>query len=226
MIRKSKSGKFYLGAVLSSIAFLFCGISAQSPAATPTYGAVEITRNLVGEVAARSFPEVNLKKVRIKTFKSKSSYFKARFSLSRFFTFRPMRKLIFTNPKLYELGAPESGVRAIIAHELAHVSYYKRKNRFELLGLAGLLSSGFSAKFERRADLEAVSRGYGEGLIAYRQWLYKNIPQRSINAKRRLYFTPEELKVILEVLKEKPEMMGVWKKRVPRNMEDLRKSVR
>ncbi len=198
-------------------------VSANTVAANQS--AIERTRVLAIEIAQKSFPEIKTKKIKVKTFESDSSFFKARFSILRYLTFQRMRHLLFVNPLAFEKRIPPDGIRSIIAHELAHVSYYTRKHRIELLGLTRLSSSGFTAKFERKADLEAISRGYGAGLIVYRKWLYKNIDPKQLPGKKRNYFTPEELKVILEVIKKKPAMIGVWRKSVPRNLEEIKKSV-
>ncbi len=202
----------------------FTGI-AYSQTEAEKKEAILKTRKYVIEIASRSYPEIKLHKIRIKTFESDSIFFKARFSFGRFFTFRRMRHLIFVNPQVFEKKAPDSAIKAILAHELAHISYYTRKNRFELLGLARLVSDGFIANFERKADIEAIARGFGSGLIEYRKWLYKNIPAKSVKEKKRNYFSPEEVKVILEVLRANPTAIDVWRKRVPRNIEEIKKGV-
>lgn len=187
--------------------------------------AVRKTTEFIEEIVKSSYPEIKLKKIRVKTFESKTAFFKARFSIARYLTFQRMRHLVFVNPNVFLANAPEDGMRSIIAHELGHVKYYTEKNRIQLLGLSRLSSGGFTRKFERRADLDAISRGYGAGLIKYRVWLYKNIPQGSIEGKKRRYFSPEELKVILEVLREKPEMLDIWRKKVPRNIAEIKNSI-
>ncbi len=185
---------------------------------------VEKTRTIVLEIARKSYPEIKLKKIHVKSFESENGYFKAQFSVSRFMTFQRMRYYIYVNPAVYQRGAPIAGIHAIIAHELAHVSYFVRKNRLELLGLSSLLSKDFTTDFERKADLEAVARGYGKGLIAYREWLYDNIPDAKIVSKKRRYFSPEELTVMLKLIKVKPSAIDTWRKRVPKNLEEIRKS--
>ncbi len=187
--------------------------------------AIAKTQIYVSEIVQKSFPKIKLAKIRIKTFKSETNFFKARFSFTRFLTFQRMRHLLYVNPEVYRRNAPEDSVKAILAHELAHILYYTKKNRFELLGLASLASNGFSAKFERKADLEAVARGYGEGLIQYRRWLYRNIPSNNISKKKRSYFSPQEIQAMLDVLKVKPEMIDVWRKRVPLNVEEIKGGV-
>lgn len=136
-------------------------------------------------------------------------------------TFQKMRYIIFVNPKVFEKNAPESGIRSIIAHEIAHVLYYSKRNRMELLGLIKLSSKDFTQKFERGADLEAIARGYGNGIKDYRQWLYLNIPQKNLEEKKRNYFSPEEIDLMLEILRQKPEMMEKWRKNIPRNRTEL-----
>lgn len=187
--------------------------------------AVKVISELVSEIAQKSFPEIKIQKLRFKTFESDSNFFKARFSYGRFLTFQRMRHLIYVNPGVFEKGASAEGIRSILAHELAHVLYYTEKNRFQLLGLASLASKGFTQKFERKADLEAISRGYGDGLIAYRKWLYKNIPASKLTAKKRNYFSPEEIELLLEVLRSQPKKIEDWKKKVPRNIEEIRSSI-
>jgi hypothetical protein len=192
------------------------------PIAAFSQEAIEKTRKIVSEIIEKSYPELKTSKIEIKTFLSDSNYFKSQFSISRFLTFQKINYVIFVNVDVFRRNASEAGIRAILAHELAHILYYKRKNRIELLGLAGLTNKSFTAKFERKADLESIARGYGEGLKTYRQWLYQNIPPKNVEAKKRDYFSPEEIDLMLQILREKPEMIDVWRKRVPRNMKEIK----
>lgn len=187
--------------------------------------AIAKTQELINEIVKKSYPEIKLNKIKVKSFKSDTNFFKARFSYARFLTFQKMRYLVFVNPKVFELNAPVNGIRSIIAHEITHILYYTEKNRFELLGLTSLASDSFTAKFERKADLVAIKRGFGKGLIEYRNWLYKNIPEKEIKSKRRNYFSPDEIKLILEITKDKPEMFEIWRKDIPKNIDEIKKSV-
>ncbi|HXU08709.1 MAG TPA: hypothetical protein VN743_06900, partial [Blastocatellia bacterium] len=91
------------------------------------------TRALVDQIIAASYPDLKDADIRIKSFRSRSDYFKARFGFPQYF-FTRMRYLVFVNPRVFELRAPEAGVQAIVAHELAHVFYFKKRNRVRLLG--------------------------------------------------------------------------------------------
>lgn len=186
---------------------------------------IDKTKTIVTEVVADRYPELKSAKIEVKKFNDDSDYFRANFSVSRYATFRNMRFYIEANPLAEQKNAPEDAIRAIIAHEVAHILYYQTHNRFELLGLAGLADKSFNAKFERKADLEAIGRGFGEGLKQYRLWLYQNIPAKDVDEKKRDYFTPEELDVMLPALKINPALLGKWKKNVPRNLEDVKRSV-
>lgn len=125
------------------------------------------------------------------------------------------------NPKVYSLGAPLDGLRAIIGHELAHVLYLSKPKRLRRISLVRLGFKTFAARFERTADLEAISRGYARGLAQYREWLYRNIPADKIEGKRRDYFSPEEITAIHGILQERPEILNYWFDRVPLNLKDI-----
>lgn len=185
--------------------------------------AIKQTQTIIAEIVEKSYPELKDVKIRVKTFASKANYFQSQFSFTRFLTCQKLRYNIYVNPEVFNKNAPEEAIRAILAHELAHVFYYSERNRFELLGLVSLINKGFTTKFERRADLEAIDRGYGEGLIKYRQWLYQNIPAKNLAEKKRNYFSPEEVEKMLEIIKQKPEMIEDWKKNVPRNLGNISK---
>ena len=202
-----------LAAILLFIpAFVF----SQNPADKKF--AVEKTRKILSEVIGKSYTELTDKQIKVETFESEDTFFKARFSITRFLTFRQINYLIFVNPKIFKTKIPTEAVTAIIAHELAHILYYDEKNRFELFGLASLIDKSFTAKFERKADLQAIRRGYGEGLIRYREWLYTQIPKNKLEEKKRDYFSPDEIQAIME----KPEKIDFWLKNVPRSLSDIK----
>lgn len=197
-----------------------------SPVYISAQTAVEKTKKIVNELIEKSYPELDSQKIGVKTFKSSSTFFKAQFSFSRFLTFRGMRTTIFVNPLVFERNAPEEGIRSILAHELGHALYYKERKRVQLIGLIGLINGGFNAKFERRTDLIAIERGYGEGLIAYREWLYQNVSAKSLAEKKRDYYTPEEIRLLIEAVDKNPRVFEKLKKTVPRNLNEVEKALK
>lgn len=174
--------------------------------------ALQKTQKIINEVIEKSYPELKNKRIEVKTFQSESDYFRARFSYGKYLTFQKMRYIVFVNPKVFEKNAAANGIRSIIAHELAHILYFAERNRFELLGLASLSSKNFTQKFEHRADLEAISHGYGDGLKEYRAWLYQNIPPKNLAGKKRNYFAPEEIEKVMKLFQQNPENINDWRK--------------
>jgi hypothetical protein len=185
--------------------------------------AIERTRLLVEEIVKHSYPELTNADIQVQTFNSASDYFRTGFSFGRFLTARKMRYFIRVNPRIFELNAPAEGVRAIVAHELGHAFDFYRRKRIRLLGLVRLSSKSYSAGFERRTDLQAIARGYAEGLKAYRQWLYQNVPAEKVAEKRRNYFSPEEIEAIELRRKQQPDVMQNWMKHPPRNLREIQK---
>jgi len=111
-----------------------------------------------------------------------------------------------------------------MAHELAHVSDLSRGNRFRMFGMVRLLSSGYMARFERKTDLEAIRRGFGPGLINYRNWLYAHTPPEKVARKKRNYFSPEEINKILELSRGNPQLFDYWNRKVPLNEREIEAS--
>ncbi|MBZ5623369.1 MAG: hypothetical protein LAQ69_32295 [Acidobacteriia bacterium] len=163
------------------------------PVARGQPGAPEWAERLVRNVRSSSFPELAKKDIRIEQFTSDSDYFQARFSLSQFILGRRMRYVIRVNSGANLLTAPEEARRAIVAHELAHLAYYAKGNRLHLLGLLRFAGKDFRERFEKRADVEALRRGYAQGLKQYRIWLYEHVPPSALMEKKRDYLSPDEI---------------------------------
>jgi hypothetical protein len=132
-----------------------------------------------------------------------------------------MRYFVDVNPALLQEQAPSDGVCAILAHELVHVVSLSRGNRIRRLGLFRLLSKGQTTTFERRADLEAIHRGYGNGLKNYRTWVYLHIPASELQEKQRNYFSPDEIAAIEKKLLEQPDLFAYWSEHVPMNLRAI-----
>src|ERR1051325_1345829 len=195
----------------------------QSAAAGQVSGDEAIRRTwlIIEQVIRDSYPELKGADIQIKTFNSDADYFRTIFSFGRFASGRKMRYVIKVNPRVFELAAPEDGIRAILAHELGHVYDFHRQKRIRLLGLARLATKGYTARFERWTDLQAIARGYGEGLKAYRRWLYQHIPPNRVAGKRRDYFSPEEIDAIEAKRRQNPGVMAYWFKHVPLSLQEI-----
>lgn len=171
----------------------------------------------------RSYPELVHVDIRLRTFNSDSDFLRTRIDISHYFSFRSMRYYIEVNSELFSLHAPNEAVRAILAHELEHVLWLARRNRISLLSLVRLASQGYRMRFERGADLRAIVRGFGPGLVSYRKWLYANINLKHLAEKRRDYFSPEEIEAIESIRKNRPQAVDYWLRHVPRNLKEIQK---
>lgn len=171
--------------LLSSIA------RAQPQTRTP-----EPIEHLIHEVRALSFPELSTIDIQVCPFTSQSDYFQARFSILRFFFAKRMKYFVRVNSNAAAAGLREEPSRAIVAHELAHISYYASNNRLHLLNLLRLTDHGFRERFEKRADADAIERGYAQGLKQYRIWLYQHVPAKALAEKKRDYYSPQEIEAL------------------------------
>jgi hypothetical protein len=178
-------------------------------------------KKIVGDLRSHSFPELTHVDLRVRTFQSQTDYFRTRFSLARFFSPLRMRYFVEVNPALFSQQAPTDGVCSVLAHELAHVVTLSHGNRIRRLVLVRLLSKGYTAQFERRTDLEAIHRGYGDGLKSYRTWVYGHIPPNKLQEKLRNYFSPKEIAAIEVKLQGQPDLLEYWRKHVPSNLREI-----
>jgi hypothetical protein len=186
--------------------------------------AIAASGPIILNVRGSSFPELSRIDLRVRTFRSQSDYFRTRFSLSRFVLLMPMRYFVDVNPGLFLRAPPSDGICAILAHELAHVVSLSRGKRIRRLGLVRLISGQYTVKFERGADLEAIHRGYGDGLKMYRTWVYTHIPPGKLQQKLRNYFSPEEITAIQVKLQEQPDLFQYWSEHVPTNLQEIQRT--
>jgi hypothetical protein len=195
-------------------------VQPGQPASTPP-DVLTSEDQLLRDIIARSFPTFHDLDIRLSRFQSESDYFRTSFSATRFLVGKKMRYYVGVNPEWRKRGAPVEGVRSILAHELAHIEEMSRGKRIRLFRLTGLLFQGWTARFERRADLAALARDYGSGLKAYRTWLYDHVPVEKVPEKRRDYFSPEEIDAILTATASHPELFDYWLRQVPMTVSDI-----
>lgn len=102
------------------------------------------------------------------------------------------------NPALFDDPPSRAAVGAILVHELKHILDYTEMSAEELVDFTVWYLSEDVSEYERATDEYALEAGCGEGLIAYREWLYDHIPPDAIASKRRDYYTPEEIEAWME----------------------------
>ncbi len=207
------------------LAVLGVPLAYAQPSTIPNCGSGPATGATViaamRKARASSYPELVQVQMSLQEFHSTSDYFRTRFSLPRFFFLMPMRYSVQVNPDLFSQGAPQDGVCAILAHELAHVAALSHGNRIRRFNLIRLMSAGYTRRFERKTDLEAIRRGYGDGLKVYRTWVYAHIPPEKLAEKRRRYFSAEEIERIQQVSLRDPSRFVEWSRQVPMRLEEI-----
>jgi len=213
-----------------NIAALVCFalFSAETVLAKPAddEAIIRQVRQIVEDITANSYPELKNARIEIKLFDSSADYFQTRFTFTSFL-FRPgLRYLLKVNRNLFVHLVPVDGVRAIIAHELGHIFYFRSRNRIKLIGLVRLVCKDFTAQFERGTDMQAINRGYAEGLKSYRQWLYGQIRAGKLAEKKRNYFSPEEIDALQQLLRLKPELKEKWLKHPPLSLDEVKSAVK
>ena len=121
-----------------------CPTSDHQAAATGggAHDSIAAVGPIVQKIRRSSFPELAHIDLRVRVFRSRSDYFRTRFSLSRFLFLMPMRYFVDVNPDLLQRQAPTDGTCAIVAHELAHVLSLSQGNRIRRLGLIRLHPNG------------------------------------------------------------------------------------
>jgi hypothetical protein len=215
----------FLMRIVFPLVALVSTVCAQSSTA-PRADSFDEIRSLVDGVRATSYPRLKAASISIQRLRNDHVFLESRFTFRSFFLGRKLRYKIFFNAEAIARQVPADGLRAIIAHELAHIDFYQRNSRWKLLGLVRLLSPNYAARFERTTDLEAIAAGYGPGLESFRIWLYRNIPSRYLEQKRRDYFSPEEIEAILRAEREEPGVMQRLSTCVPRNLAEIEREIR
>ncbi len=103
------------------------------------------------------------------------------------------------SPRIYAArdiveALPDPAVRGLLAHELIHMVQFQSLGLFPRLWLliAYLVSSTHRAKLERAADIGAVERGFGEDLLAAKEYGRVHYPQRADYG--RFYLSEDEIR--------------------------------
>ncbi len=157
-----------------------------------TYRTVD---SLVAKVRGASFPELVGADIQLNELRGSGDYFSSGSELRTILNHGPRRAyLLYVNPKLFGDPPPREAIRAVVAHELSHLVDYEKRTALGLVGFTIHYLTRNPATYERATDLHALGRGYGCGLIAYREWLYRHVSARTAAAKRRNYLTPEEIR--------------------------------
>lgn len=180
---------------------------------------MEDVQAMLKEVISESFPELNQASLSLAPLHDDAVFFQSNFKPLSLLK-RHKEYIIQVNPELFQRKLPREAAKAILAHELSHTLDFKSG------GLPGVLGVGLKLLthpecYEHRTDLQAISRGYGKGLIAYRQWIYTQIPAKDLAKKQATYYQPHEIQSLIRTLDQarlqglETELVQAWLQHPP-----------
>lgn len=177
------------------------------------------------QVREQSFPELKDLSIQVGQFQEADSFFQSWLDIGQLLQGKWVYQ-IDVNPRFLELNCPDAALDAVLAHELSHTLDYHRGG---MAGIVGILWQLLwqPAVYERHTDLQAISKGYGPGLIQYRQWQYQHLTSEQIIRKKINYYSPEEITLILSILESldessKQAQIQLWLQQPPLNIDQLK----
>lgn len=219
--------------VLSSVFFsglFYSTAMAETPSGSPQMTHVNDIAHITQRLVAQSFPELQGKSIAHHTFQSADVFFESNLDVSTLMPWHsgPVQYLVNYNPDLFAKGCPPEAIAGILAHELSHTVDYVNGGIPALLEVVNALRLPQSnQRYEHRTDLRAIFRGYGPGLIAYREWIYGQLTPQDLRQKRATYYTPDEIRWLMDSLKwaEANDLRPAWEQWLWQNVPTSRKSL-
>lgn len=179
----------------------------------------------IDTVVKNTHEPIAQKKVNVTTYPIDSDEF---FMVSNFKISRVIGKhnyRVGVNPKIFDLDISQEALVAVMAHELEHTLDYIKGSfigRIVPIGIS-LLTKKYRYRYERQTDLKTVLKGYGEGLIAYRNWQYLFLDKKALKVKKENYLTPAEIALIMSHLpQQEKRILKVLRGRAPKNLGEWR----
>lgn len=164
-------------------------------AGAPAPTELSAVQTLADEVQSALFPELTGASIEVVELDSETDYFQANLDIGTVGD-PPLERAyrVLANPRLFDDPPSQPAVAAILAHELTHIRDYTELDGAELVEFGLWYATEDTAAYERETDEHALWLGCGDGLIAYREWLYAHIPAEAVPDKERSYYTPAEIR--------------------------------
>lgn len=173
-----------------------CAAVEERAVATP-----EDLAELLADVQVALHPDLEGVPVRLVPMTSASDFFYANLDLTTIGNDPRERAYeVYYNERMFgDVGLPPvDGLVAILGHELKHVQDYTELDTDEMVAFGLWYATSDVAEYERETDLYVLERGCGEGLIAFREFLYDNVSDEVEAQKRLDYWTPEEIRAWMD----------------------------
>ncbi|MGE3728880.1 MAG: hypothetical protein AB7I41_25255 [Candidatus Sericytochromatia bacterium] len=187
---------------------------------------------LLREIISEAYPELAGITLTTGSFSEPDSFFQSNFELLSLFSEHPIYR-IEINPQLWQNPPPPLALKAVLAHELAHTLDYHQGKIPGILHILNQLRLYESLRsYEHHTDLQAIFRGFGPGLKAYREWLYLRLTAQAIERKKAIYYSPEEIEALMLALSrsekqgKKEALMRYWRENVPLNLEAIQQDLK
>ena len=132
-------------------------------------------------------------RIQTRIFKNDDYFLKTSFKLSHILN-NERTYFIDINEKLFECSPDYQSLKAILMHEIQHLSDYKNMNIAQLMKLgAKMISRKGRSSYERNTDFAVMEKGESIGIRGYRDWIYERLDKKALKFKRCYYYTPEEI---------------------------------
>jgi len=115
-----------------------------------------------------------------------------------------------------------------LAHELVHSEdYYNGSTLRTIIPIAYKITrKKRRIQYERKTDLKTILYGYGKGLIEYKKFQYPLLTPEQLRIKKQEYLTPQEIRLILSIQDDYPELIQAWlKKKIPVNLKQFHEQI-
>lgn len=211
-------------------------VSRQSSAATkiastdksPAIQSTSEVQAILSNTIDKRFPSLQGVSVRLEPLNAKHDFFQSRPDIGTLLTpWRDTEYIVYVNPRIFTMNLSQDAVEAILAHELLHTEHYREDGLLGMLwALLAQIFSSVEVSYERGLDIRAIERGYGPGLKSYRHWLYQNLSGDAVAGKKKNYLTPEEITLVEQTLRERPELLPQWREDPPKNLGEFQQRSR
>ncbi len=149
-------------------------------------------REIVNDLIRKSFPKIKGKLIFISELKIGNFIYSAIINYFLCFSW------LIVHPKVRKYS--KYAVEALLAHELAHIDLIVNMNLSEKISLAfkWLFTKKGKENFERDADILTIKKGYGKGLINFREESTKTYTKKQLRKKRKGYLAISEIKNLMK----------------------------
>jgi hypothetical protein len=149
-------------------------------------------RGIVKSLIRKDFPKLKRRLIPI----TEAKIFKLKYSAIAFYFL--FFNWIIVHPKARKYS--RDSLKALFAHELAHLDLIVNMNFFEKIKFAfgWLFTKKGRENFERDTDLHIVRKGYGEELIKLGKQSKKTYTKKDLKKKRKGYLTPRQIKFYIK----------------------------